>query len=57
LGVQVHLAAARFWASGASTTVTSVHNGAALPAARVVVIAVPLVLLSGLWWVIKHRGR
>ncbi|MGC1419811.1 MAG: hypothetical protein WA786_06810 [Acidimicrobiales bacterium] len=53
----VHLAAVRFWSAGTTTTLSSVHNGAALPAARVVVVLVPLVLLAGLWWVTKHRGR
>ncbi|MGA2295328.1 MAG: hypothetical protein ABSG24_08925 [Acidimicrobiales bacterium] len=52
-----YLAAARFWSAGTTTTLSSVHDGAALPAARVVVVLVPLVLLTGLWWVTKHRGR
>lgn len=55
--MHVYLAAARSWAAGTTTTVFSVHNGVALPAARVIVIAVPVVLLTGLWWVMKHRGK
>lgn len=57
MNVHVYLAAARSWAAGTTTTVFSVHNGVALPAARVIVIAVPVVLLTGLWWVMKHRGK
>jgi hypothetical protein len=34
-----------------------VHNGSALPAARVVVVAVPIIILTGLWWLMKHRGN
>jgi hypothetical protein len=41
------------WAS----TVLYVHKGVALPAARVIVIAVPVIILSGLWWMLRHRGR
>jgi hypothetical protein len=57
LGVHVYPAIAWLWSAGTTTTLSSVHNGAALPAARVVVVLVPLVLLTGLWWVTKHRGR
>ena len=45
------------WASGASTTISYIHKGVALPAARVIVIAVPLIVLSGLWWLVNRRGR
>jgi branched-subunit amino acid ABC-type transport system permease component len=40
-----------------STTVQFVHNGVALPAARVVVIAVPIIILTGLWWLVNRRGK
>jgi hypothetical protein len=53
--VHVLPAAGLVWAS--STTVYSVHNGVALPAARVVVIGVPVVLLSGFWWLRTRRGK
>jgi hypothetical protein len=46
----------RLWAS-TSTTVAHVHNGAVLPYARVVVVVIPLIILSGLWWLVVHRGR
>lgn len=49
-------ATVRLWAT-TSTTVAHVHNGAVLPYARVVVILVPLVILTGLWWLTTHRGR
>ncbi|MGA2968495.1 MAG: hypothetical protein ABSE75_01655 [Acidimicrobiales bacterium] len=39
-----------------STTVRFVHNGSALPAARVVVVTVPIIILTGLWWLTKRRG-
>jgi hypothetical protein len=51
------LAANLLWASSTTTTVYSVHNGVALPAARVVVIGVPVVLLSGFWWLRTRRGK
>ena len=56
LGVRTPLATVRLWAS-TSTTVAHVHDGAVLPYARVVVIVIPLVILSGLWWLVVHRGR
>jgi len=41
-----------------STTTTNpiVHQGSALPAARVVVLAVPIVALTTLWW-LNRRSR
>jgi hypothetical protein len=56
LGVRTPLLTVRLWAS-TSTTVVHVHNGAVLPYARVVVVLVPLVILSGLWWLVVHRNR
>jgi hypothetical protein len=45
--------------SALSTTTTNpiVHQGSALPAARVVIIAVPTIALTALWWLTRHRGR
>jgi hypothetical protein len=40
-----------------STTVRDVHGGAVLPEARVIVVAVPLIILTGFWWLVKHRGK
>ena len=40
-----------------TTTVANVHRGAVLPEARVVVIAVPLVILAGLWFLAFRRRR
>lgn len=47
----------RLWAASTSTTVLHVHNGAVLPYARVVVVLIPVVILTGLWWLTTHRGR
>jgi len=56
LGVRAPFTTVRLWAS-TSTTVAHVHNGAVLPYARVVVVVIPLIILSGLWWLVVHRGR
>jgi hypothetical protein len=45
------------WAIRLASTVLYVHKGEALPAARVIVIAVPVIILTGLWWMLRHRGR
>jgi hypothetical protein len=47
----------RLWAHRWASTVLYVHKGEALPAARVIVIAVPVIILTGLWWMLRHRGR
>ena len=45
--------------SALSTTTTNpiVHQGSALPAARVVIIAVPTVALTVLWWLTRRSGK
>jgi hypothetical protein len=40
-----------------TTTIVNVHRGAVLPAARVVVVAVPLVLLGAFWLFAVRRRR
>ena len=55
--VHVDLLSTWLWAIGPPTTVRYVHNGAVLPYARVVVVVVPLTILTGFWWLVKHRGR
>jgi hypothetical protein len=45
-----------FSALGTTTTNPIVHQGSALPAARVVIIAVPTIALTTLWWLTRHRG-
>ena len=40
-----------------STTVRDVQRGVVLPEARVIVVAVPLIILTGFWWLVKHRGK
>jgi hypothetical protein len=55
--VSVVAASGVLWALRASSTVLYVHKGEALPAARVIVIAVPVIILTGLWWLLRRRGR
>ncbi len=55
--VSVVAASGVLWALRASSTALYVHKGVALPAARVIVIAVPVVILTGLWWLLHHRGQ
>lgn len=45
------------WAATTITTVFNVHRGAALPAARIIVIAVPATAAILYWYLIgRHRG-
>jgi branched-subunit amino acid ABC-type transport system permease component len=50
-------ASVQLWTRRWASTVLYVHKGDALPAARVVVIAVPVIILGGLWWMLRRRGR
>lgn len=43
------------WVAGTTTTVSYFHKGAVLPFARVVVIAVPTVILLGFMWLAARR--
>ena len=40
-----------------TTTIVSVHRGAVLPEARVIVIAVPVTVLCIYWFVLRKRCR
>jgi hypothetical protein len=55
----VHSLLASSWLGSVntSTTVRDVHRGAVLPEARAIVVAVPLIILTGFWWLVKHRGK
>jgi len=55
--VHLLLASVWLWTVNTSTTVPNVHGGAVVPEARVVVVAVPLIILTGFWWLVKHRGK
>jgi hypothetical protein len=55
--VKSQLAVSLFSALSTTTTNPIVHQGSALPAARVVIIAVPTIALTALWWLTRHRGR
>lgn len=44
------------WASNTVPTVINVHRGAALPAARVVVLVVPTAALAIFLWLRRRRG-
>jgi len=44
-------------ALGTTTTNPIVHQGSALPAARVVIVVVPTIALATLWWLSRHRGQ
>ena len=46
----------RLAATNTLATVVNVHRGAALPAARVVVLVVPTAALLGYWWLRRRRG-
>ena len=50
------VATSMLFALSTTTTNPIVHQGSALPAARVVIIAVPTVALTTLWW-LNRRGR
>jgi len=40
-----------------STTLFSVHRGVALPAARVVVLAIPTLAIIIFFWLTRRRGK
>jgi hypothetical protein len=40
-----------------TTTTVSVHRGVVLPEARVIVIAVPVIVFCIYWFVLRPRGR
>jgi hypothetical protein len=40
-----------------TTTTLSVHRGVVLPEARVIVIAVPVIVFCIYWFVLRPRGR
>jgi hypothetical protein len=37
--------------------VKSVHVGAVLWAGRIIVVVVPIVLITGVWWTLTRRGK
>jgi hypothetical protein len=37
--------------------VKSVHRGVVLWAGRIIVIGVPTVLITGVWWTLTRRGK
>jgi len=37
--------------------VKSVHRGAVLWAGRIIVLGVPAVLITGVWWTLTRRGK
>lgn len=45
-----------FASQWAGTTVANLHRGAVLPAARVVVVAIPLIAVI-LYWLVARRRR
>jgi len=45
------------WALTTSTTVFNPHRGAVLPAARVVVIAIPTLAAVAYWFLVVRRRR
>ena len=40
-----------------TTTIVSVHRGVVLPEARIIVIAVPVIVFCVYWFVLRPRGR
>ena len=46
-----------FLLASAATTTFDVHRGAALPAARVVVIVIPLLALFAFWFLVVRPKR
>jgi hypothetical protein len=40
-----------------TTTIVNVHRGVVLPEARVIVIAVPVIVFCIYWFVLRPRGR
>jgi hypothetical protein len=40
-----------------TTTIVSVHRGVVLPEARVIVVAVPVIVFAVYWFVLRPRGR
>ncbi|MHB1087194.1 MAG: hypothetical protein ACYC19_00335 [Acidimicrobiales bacterium] len=55
--VSVHAVHGLFMASSTTSTLFNVHRGQALPAARAVVVFVPLMALLFYWSVVRRRRK
>ncbi len=53
--MSIHMVMAGLWSLDTTTSVVNLHRGSALPAARVVIVAVPATALLAFWWLTSRR--